>query len=83
MFSCEFCQISKNNFLHRTPLVAASAKRQALDELQGDSISVSKNGEPYVHGKQLERLRQYQVTDFFLLLLLNSKSYSYDYFVSY
>ena len=24
MFSCEFCQISKNIFLHRTPLVAAS-----------------------------------------------------------
>ena len=25
VFSCEFCEISKNNFLHRTPLVAASA----------------------------------------------------------
>ena len=24
-FSCEFCEISKNTFLHRTPLVAASA----------------------------------------------------------
>ena len=24
VFSCEFCDISKNNFLHRTPLVAAS-----------------------------------------------------------
>ena len=24
MFSCEFCEISKNTFLHRTPLVAAS-----------------------------------------------------------
>ena len=24
MFSCEFCQISKNTFLQRTPLVAAS-----------------------------------------------------------
>ena len=24
MFSCEFCEISKNNFLHRTPHVAAS-----------------------------------------------------------
>ena len=23
MFSCEFCEISNNNFLHRTPLVAA------------------------------------------------------------
>ena len=26
MFSCEFCQISKNTFLHRTLLVAASVK---------------------------------------------------------
>ena len=25
MFSCEFCEISENTFLHRTPLVAASA----------------------------------------------------------
>ena len=24
VFSCEFCQISQNTFLHRTPLVAAS-----------------------------------------------------------
>ena len=23
--SCEFCKISKNNFIYRTPLVAASA----------------------------------------------------------
>ena len=24
VFACEFCEISKNTFLHRTPLVAAS-----------------------------------------------------------
>ena len=24
VFSCEFCEISKNTFLHRTPQVAAS-----------------------------------------------------------
>ena len=24
LFSCEFCEISKNTFFHRTPLVAAS-----------------------------------------------------------
>ena len=24
VLSCEFCEISKNTFLHRTPLVAAS-----------------------------------------------------------
>ena len=26
VFSCEFCEISKNAFLHRTPLVAASER---------------------------------------------------------
>ena len=26
VFSCEFCQISKKPFLHRTPLVATSVK---------------------------------------------------------
>ena len=25
VFSCEFCEISKKTFFHRTPLVAASA----------------------------------------------------------
>ena len=24
VFSCEFCEISKNSFFHRTPVVAAS-----------------------------------------------------------
>ena len=28
VFSCEFCQISKNTFLYRTPLVTASADSQ-------------------------------------------------------
>ena len=26
VFSCEFCEISKNNFLHKTPLVAVFAR---------------------------------------------------------
>ena len=26
VFSCKFCDISKNTFLHKTPLVAASAE---------------------------------------------------------
>ena len=26
LFSCEFCEISKNTFTHRTPLVAASTQ---------------------------------------------------------
>ena len=29
MFSCEFCEIFKNIFFHRTPLVAASEKLKA------------------------------------------------------
>ena len=28
VFSCEFCEYSKNTFFHRTPLVAASLKTQ-------------------------------------------------------
>ena len=31
-FSCEFCKISKNNFLHRTPLVAASENTKGIYE---------------------------------------------------
>ena len=30
VFSCEFCEISKNTFLHRTPLLAASDLSLAL-----------------------------------------------------
>ena len=29
-FSCEFCEISKNTFLHRTPLVAASENTKGI-----------------------------------------------------
>ena len=35
MFSCEFCEISKNNFSHRTPPVAAFKK--AANLLKKDS----------------------------------------------
>ena len=30
MFSCEFCEISKNTFFYRTSLVAASEDRRVL-----------------------------------------------------
>ena len=30
VFSCEFCEISKNTFFHRTPLVAASGQNRTL-----------------------------------------------------
>ena len=35
VFFCEFCEISKNTFFHRTPLVAASADRHV--ELHSNS----------------------------------------------
>ena len=31
VFSCEFCEISKNTFLYRTPPVAASGANTKLD----------------------------------------------------
>ena len=36
VFSCEFCEISKNTFSYRTPLVAASVNfRDELEFLDG------------------------------------------------
>ena len=32
VFSCEFCEISKNTFFHRTPLVAASVQYRCLQD---------------------------------------------------
>ena len=32
VFSCEFCEISKNTFFHRTPLVAASVRYRCLQD---------------------------------------------------
>ena len=34
VFSCEFCEISKNTFSHRTSLVAASEKRNTITIVQ-------------------------------------------------
>ena len=36
MFSCEFCEIFKNTFSYRTPLVAASVSK-CLVQLQNNS----------------------------------------------
>ena len=33
VFSCEFCKVSKNTFLHRTPLVAASVATSASSQV--------------------------------------------------
>ena len=44
MFSCEFCEISKNTFLQRTPLVAASIKNATFPQITVLSeANVSKN----------------------------------------
>ena len=43
VFSCEFCEISKNTFSYRIPLVAASDKKSSLQDtyfLKGGSISL-------------------------------------------
>ena len=47
VFFCEFYEISKNNFLHRTPLVAASRLYQQHFELH----------EPKTGGKEMHKLR--------------------------
>ena len=44
IFFCEFCEISKNTFSYRTPLVAASGTKlilQILDKLGADIINVN------------------------------------------
>ena len=30
-FSCEYCEISKNTFFHRTPLMAASGEKRYFE----------------------------------------------------
>ena len=37
MFSCGFCEISKNIFFHRTPLVAASALIKKCERKEKES----------------------------------------------
>ena len=36
MFSCEFCEIYKNIFFHRTPLVAGSAITNKTGQLKAE-----------------------------------------------
>ena len=41
VFSCEFCEISKNTFSQRTPLVAASGKRpiKVMKEMKSKQVT--------------------------------------------
>ena len=41
VFSCEFCEISKNTFSYRTPLVAASDSTNVTDSTLSCSIRSS------------------------------------------
>ena len=41
-FSCEFCEISKNTFLHRTPLVATSENTKGILQKQPSKGSLKK-----------------------------------------
>ena len=43
MFSCEFCEVSKNTFYYRTPLVAAS-ETPDVNRLVTSGASNIKNG---------------------------------------
>ena len=43
MFSCEFCEVSKNTFYYRTPLVAAS-ETPDVNRLVTSGASNMKNG---------------------------------------
>ena len=42
-FSCEFCEISKNTFFHKTRLVAASERKDdpLVNEIYGESAESS------------------------------------------
>ena len=43
MFSYEFCEIFKNTFFHRIPLVAASEYNSAWNKKYYQSFSIAKN----------------------------------------
>ena len=65
MFSCEFCEMSKNTFLHRTPLVAASVMTKKTMSKDTNSRKVI-NFTPYLSAdpfrvpfKQQESFKQY------------------------
>ena len=42
VFSCEFCEISRNTFFDRTPLVAASGQNKEFKRCQETSFYVTK-----------------------------------------
>ena len=51
MFSCEFCENSKNIFLHRIPLVAASVHKN-----KNTSMQKSDNDNPVVIFNKIDYL---------------------------
>ena len=63
MFSCKFCEISKNTFFHRTPLVAASVLPKYFKNLKD-----YKRGN---RGKKLLTLNFFAFSMFFLFFSLS------------
>ena len=58
MLSCEFCEISKNTFSYRTPLVAAVSERSMIDIWQGCKYA-SASSHPEVFCKKGVLLRNF------------------------
>ena len=65
MFSCEFCEISKNTFLHKTPLFGATVycKTQAIMYQVYKWISASKTRISLI-SINLERIAKWQKSYF-------------------
>ena len=56
MFSCEFCEISKSTFLHRTPLVAPSSDQQFLRNFSGSNKYFSEKINTYINLRTCKRI---------------------------
>ena len=54
LFSCEFCEISKNAFFYRTPLVAASAGSQNILKAFTPGFTFCKMTCQWFHPKRIE-----------------------------
>ena len=80
MFSCEFCEISKKTFLHRTPLVAASEICKEKD-IYESMINFGNNKSPGNNGLTKEFYQTFwqDVKDIFFNSSQESKQLKYLY----
>ena len=75
MFSCEFCKVSKNDYSHRTPPVAASeCSRNLKFEKRADQNFITQN---LCHGKE------YYISKKKTLLKQCQKEVIYEYILSF